>query len=130
MAGYAAWALAALCSVLLAADESSPTADQRIRVLQESLVAPCCWNESVATHRSPVAAEMRREIAQWVRQGRSDREILDVYVQRYGKRVLREPEGALRSWLYVIPVVAVGLGLALTLHVMRRLRRPQPSLSP
>lgn len=109
-------------SVLVASAAEAP-ADQRIRLLEESLLAPCCWRESVAVHQSPVAAEMRREIARFVQEGRSDREILDYYMQRYGKRVLREPEGPLRGWLYVIPVAASIFGLGFTIEVIRRLRK-------
>lgn len=121
-------AAATLCSVLIAADDDRRTVEQRIQFLEQSLLAPCCWSESVAVHRSPVAAEMRREIAQFVQKGLSDRQILDYYVQRYGKRVLREPEGSLRSWLYVVPVAGVTLGLWFTVRVIRRLRAAHVSL--
>jgi cytochrome c-type biogenesis protein CcmH len=98
----------------------------RARALQEKLIAPCCWSESVAMHRSVVAAEMRAEIARMMQEGRTDREILDFYKARYGTRILMEPEGRLRLWAYTIPVVAVLFGLALVVWIIRRMVRPQP----
>ncbi len=98
----------------------------RARALQEKLIAPCCWSESVAAHRSEIAAEMRAEIARMVQEGRSDREILDFYKAKYGTRILMEPEGQLRLWAYTIPVLAVIVGLALVVWIIRRMVRPQP----
>lgn len=74
---------------------AAPTADQRERIhkLENSLIAPCCYSELVSRHNSEVAAKMRLEIAAWVTEGKSDREILDTYKELYGLRVLAEPEG-------------------------------------
>lgn len=104
-------------------------ASSRIRALQEKLIAPCCWSESVAMHRSEVAAEMRAEIARMVNEGRSDREILDFYKAKYGTRILMEPEGGLRVWAYTIPIVVSVLGLGLVVLLIRRMVRPQPENS-
>ncbi|MFZ5927275.1 MAG: cytochrome c-type biogenesis protein [Acidobacteriota bacterium] len=101
----------------------------RIRALQEKLIAPCCWSESVAMHRSEVAAEMRAEIARMVNEGRSDSEILDFYKAKYGKRILMEPEGELRVWAYTIPIAAAVVGLGLVVWLIRRMVRPQPENS-
>lgn len=70
---------------------------------------------------------MRAELVQMVAQGKSDREILDFYKQRYGTRVLVEPEGG--SWwvMNAAPVVVSIGGLLFVLRLMRKmLRRPQP----
>ncbi len=101
-------------------------AKDRVRALQEKLIAPCCWSESVAAHRSEVAAEMRAEIARMAQEGRSDREILDFYKAKYGTRILMEPEGQLRLWAYTIPAAATVAGLLLVIWLIRRMVRPQP----
>ncbi len=108
---------------------SGPTPDQQARIerLEHKLLAPCCYQEPLATHRSDTASEMRAELAQMVAQGKSDREILDFYKQRYGTRVLVEPEGG--SWwvMNAAPVVVSIGGLLFVLRLMRKmLRRPQP----
>jgi cytochrome c-type biogenesis protein CcmH/NrfF len=74
---------------------AAPTTDQRERIhkLENSLIAPRCYSEVVSRHNSDAAVKMRLEIAAWVTEGKSDREILDAYKQLYGMRVLTEPEG-------------------------------------
>jgi len=106
-----------------------PAAGQsaRIQQLEKMLLAPCCYTENVARHRSEVAVQMQKEIAAWVMAGKSDREILDTYKARYGARVLAEPEGAGRIWLHTIPVAVLLLGLLLVIRVLRRWRAPTPA---
>lgn len=94
----------------------------RIKALEEAVLAPCCYSEPVSRHRSEIALQMKVEIARWVREGKSDREILDTYKQRYGARVLVEPEGARWWWMHIIPWIAVLLGLAFTVWLLRRMR--------
>lgn len=107
----------ALAAVLL----SAQTPEERIRHLEQILLAPCCYSEPVAVHRSETATEMRVEIARFVKEGKSDREIIDHYKQLYGARVLIEPEGELRFWVYVLPPVAAALGLAFVILAIRKM---------
>jgi cytochrome c-type biogenesis protein CcmH len=100
---------------------------RRIEKLENSLLAPCCWAEPVARHRSDVALEMRGEIVQFVAEGRSDREILDFYKQKYGSRVLVEPEGARWWWMHVVPLAVLALGLLAVLMLLRKWLKPRPA---
>ncbi|HSW51152.1 MAG TPA: cytochrome c-type biogenesis protein CcmH [Bryobacteraceae bacterium] len=121
-------------SVLLGAVASPADQNARIASLERTFLAPCCWSEPISTHRSEVALQMRAEIVRWVAEGRSDREIIDAYRQRYGARVLVEPEGSQWWWMSVIPWVALLLGLALTVLVVRRMSArktpPAPAAGP
>lgn len=103
---------------------------QRIRRLEESLLAPCCWAEPVSVHRSEIALEMRLEIERFVAEGRTDREILDHYKGLHGPRILIEPEGLARWWVYFIPALAAMLGLTLVVIIIRRLLRARPTDQP
>jgi cytochrome c-type biogenesis protein CcmH len=117
--------------VLLAAaamaSELASTHD-RIARLENALLAPCCWSEAVAVHRSPVALEIRSEIASFVRQGKTDREILDYYKAKYGVRILTDPEGAARVMVDVVPWAAAVLGALGVALVIRRMARRNPEL--
>lgn len=110
--------VALLLFLLSAAPAESNAA--RVRRLQETLVAPCCWAETVAVHRSETAAQIRAEVAAMVTAGKSDREILGRFKAQYGARVLVEPEGGLRLWAYFIPTAAALAGLGLVVLVLRR----------
>ncbi len=68
---------------------------------------------------------MKVEIARWVAEGKSDEEITETYKQRYGTRVLVEPEGPLWWWMHVIPWIALLIGLVFTLWLLRRMRSEQ-----
>ena len=105
----------------LAAGESSGGQRARIKTLENAFLAPCCWAEPVSQHRSEVALRMRAEIARWVAEGKSDREIVDTYKQRYGARVLIEPEGAGWWLIHVVPWAALMLGLAFTIFLLHRM---------
>ena len=59
----------------------NPAQQERIHQLQDSMLAPCCWAESVAVHRSEPAMQMRLEIKKFVLEGKTDREILDYYTR-------------------------------------------------
>jgi len=122
----------AVCFLMLVAGAAgdTPPVRQRIGRLQRSLVAPCCWSQTVADHRSDVALQMRAEIAEFVAAGRSDREILDHYVRLYGARILIEPEGALSRWANSVPWAAFGIGLAAVLLVIIRMRRKPAIVGP
>ncbi len=115
-------ALAFLVLLAAAPGGANPGQQARIERLENTLLAPCCYAEPVSRHRSEAALQMRREIRDWIARGWSDREILDHYKQLYGVRVLIEPEGALRLWVYVIPSMTAVIGLLLTVALLRRWR--------
>jgi cytochrome c-type biogenesis protein CcmH len=97
-----------------------------VQRIQNRFVAPCCWQESVAVHRSEAAAEMRAEIGQMVAAGKTEDQIVSDYVARYGERILLEPLGSKLLWLRLIPVAAVALALVGLILLIRRLRRRPP----
>lgn len=86
-------------------------------------MAPCCWQENVAVHRSEVAGQMRAEIARMVASGKTEEQIVDMYVARYGERILREPRGARHWWLMLVPVGCFVLATAGLVAYIRRQRR-------
>jgi cytochrome c-type biogenesis protein CcmH len=114
----------------LAAALSAQTGGERqarVLKLESSLLAPCCWAESVSTHRSEVALQMREEIAAFVNAGKTDQEVRDYYKQKYGLRILVEPEGALWWWMHVIPFVVLGIGAVVVVFLLKKWLRPLPA---
>lgn len=107
----------------------TPDQQQRAHKLEMSLLAPCCWSEPVATHRSEIALSIKAEIERLVREGRTDREIIDLYKSRYGMRILVEPEGSQWWVMNVVPVVMTILGAIVVVLVIRRMLRPIPASS-
>jgi len=92
-------------SAAFALEEHTLTAEQRGRYdrLTHDLIAPCCWREPIAIHRSQEALQMLDEVEKLVAAGRSEQEIKSIYIARYGPRILADPPGVSRYWLYLLP---------------------------
>ncbi len=93
--------------------------DERGRDLAGQVRCPQC-QVSVADSNAVVAQTMRAIIAEQIEAGRSDDEILQYFVDRYGEWVLTEPRrsgSTLLLWL--LPIGAIGAGA----WAITRLRR-------
>jgi cytochrome c-type biogenesis protein CcmH len=105
---------------------STTDAPAQVRRIEERFLAPCCWRENLAVHRSPDAEAMRTGIREFVKAGKTEAEIVDFYVARYGERILREPRGSLSLWLAVVPLVVLTAGALLVMTYIARARRGIP----
>jgi cytochrome c-type biogenesis protein CcmH len=92
-------------SAAFALEEHTLNAEQMGRYdrLTHELIAPCCWREPIAIHRSQEALQMLDEVEKLVAEGRSEQEIKSIYIARYGPRILADPPGVSRYWLYLLP---------------------------
>lgn len=73
---------------------------------------------------------MRTEIAAMIAGGKTDREIVDFYVAKYGQRILVEPEGAKWWWMHVVPVAILVLGLLWVVWLLVKWTRAAPAAPP
>jgi len=106
---------------------SNPTDRQRFQQFNEELRCPWCQNQNLAGSDSLVAEDLRREIYEQILDGRSDREITDYLLARYGDYILYKPRltGATMV-LYVAPVIFFISGVVILLMiVLRRRQREQ-----
>lgn len=112
------WAVGMILVVVLVVAGASTTpqtgmSDDRLYSLAGQMKCLQCLGESVAGSQSDIAQEMRAEIRRQMRKGRSDDEILTYFADRYGQRVLLTPSASgLSSVVWILPVVAAGLGVA------------------
>lgn len=88
--------------------------------LANELVAPCCWKEALAQHRSPAADEARAEFRTLVAEGRSEAEIRDWFVAKYGERILLTPAGGKARALFWIPIAGAAFALSMAVFALRR----------
>jgi cytochrome c-type biogenesis protein CcmH len=114
-----AWGAAAREARPLADDEA---VEQRLISIAEELRCLVCQNESLAGSRAELAQDLRREIRTLIRSGKSDAEILDFLVSRYGDFVRYRPPLKPTTWLlWLGPFALLGVALvALFLHLRRR----------
>ncbi|WP_137972878.1 cytochrome c-type biogenesis protein [Pseudomonas sp. F(2018)] len=95
---------------------------ERFRGLTEELRCPKCQNQNIADSNAPIATDLRREIFRMLEEGRSDKEIVDFLVMRYGDFVMYKPPLDSRTWLlWYGPFGLLGLGaIVLCVLVLRR----------
>ncbi len=124
-------ALIALLTVLFLATgaigkEAAPLADdeaveKRLVNIAEDLRCLVCQNESLAGSRADLAEDLRREVRGLIRQGKTDQEVKDFLVSRYGDFVLYQPPVKPTTWLlWGGPFVLLVVGVAILLSYLRR----------
>lgn len=105
-------------------DQLSPGQSKRLYELEHQFMSPCCYGEALYGHMSPTAQEMKTEIAQMIVSGQSNRQIVEFFKGKYGERILTEPEGTQWWVMNIVPFALLGVGLLLTVFVIRRMLRP------
>ena len=126
------WVALTLCVGLLgvahaAIDTYSFRSDaerERYQGLTRTLRCPKCQNQDIADSNAPIAADLRREIVRLLGEGRSDREIVDFMVDRYGDFVRYKPALTARTaLLWFGPGVLLLAGLGVLVLIVRRRRQ-------
>jgi cytochrome c-type biogenesis protein CcmH len=92
---------------------TDPVVEQRLVSISEELRCLVCQNESLAGSRADLAQDLRQEIRELIRAGKSDQEIMDFMVGRYGDFVRYRPPLKSTTWLlWLGPFVLLVLVLA------------------
>ncbi len=105
----------------LAAD---PVAEKRLLSLSEELRCLVCQNQTIADSNAELAQDLRREIRGMIQTGKSDKEIIDFMVARYGDFVLyRPPVKGITLFLWGGPILLMLLGLFLLVRYMQQRNR-------
>jgi len=98
--------------------------EQRFHALVSELRCVMCQNQSLADSNAQIAQDLRREVLELMQQGRSDADIKDFLVQRYGEFVLYRPPFAAHTWLlWLAPALLVVTGGAVIARIVRRRAR-------
>lgn len=120
-------------STALAQPPPHLTAEQEAiaRRLDQTFIAPCCFANTLAEHRSPVAEELRQELRTMLAGGATETQVVDAFVAKYGERILAAPKPQGFNLLaYTLPAVAVAVGLLIIAVVMRRHGPQAPNAGP
>ena len=113
----------------LAADDD-PALDRRVADLGAELRCLVCQNQTIADSQAPLAVDLRNQIREQLKSGKSEQEIKDYMVARYGDFVLyRPPLKASTVALWAGPFVLLLLGFWLFYRRVARRRAPEPRLS-
>lgn len=104
--------------------------EQRAIALERELRCLVCQNQTLAESNAPLAMDLRNQIREQLAAGKSEREVLDYLVARYGDFVrYRPPLKASTLLLWAGPFVFLIGGFTLLARFLRRRRVPQPQLT-
>jgi len=85
--------------------------EQQFRQLTEQLRCPKCQNNSIADSNSMIATDLRQKVYALMQEGKSNKEITDYMVARYGNFVTYDPPlTPLTVLLWVLPALAIVVG--------------------
>ena len=110
------------------AREAQPTGDdpaveQRLHKLSQELRCLVCQNETLADSRADLAEDLRREIREQIKAGKSDKEIIEFLTARYGQFILYRPQVTPTTYLlWFGPFILLLGGLFLLFNYIRQRR--------
>jgi len=102
-----------------------PVLEQRLMAISEELRCLVCQNESLAGSRADLALDLRREIRTLIKAGKTDAEIMDFMVSRYGDFVRYRPPVKPITWVLWFGPFLLLIGALVGLA--RMVRRSQSS---
>lgn len=104
-----------------------PEAEQRAQAVDQSLICPICPGETIDRSQVQLAKDMQVIVREQIAEGRSDHEIRQFFVDRYGERVLASPPREGFHWLvWAAPPVGIALGLLALFWVTQLMGRRPP----
>src|SRR5215471_9057840 len=99
---------------------SRQTLDQRVHDVASQLKCLVCQGESVADSPATLSLQMRGVIRQQLQSGKSEQEVIQYFVSRYGDHILLSPpmQGlTLLAWL--VPIALMIGGVILVFFVLK-----------
>jgi cytochrome c-type biogenesis protein CcmH len=103
------------------AELPDPVLQARYIALSHELRCMQCQNESIADSPVNLAGDLRREVREMVTAGKSDDEIRNFMVARYGEFILFRPRFSLRNaWLWLTPGVLLVIGLLAAARIVKQ----------
>lgn len=102
--------------------------EQRFQALARELRCLVCQNQNIADSDAGLAKDLRNEVFEMMRAGKSDEEIKQFLVERYGDFVLYDPPfKATTLVLWVGPILILIVGFAVARKMILR-GGPHPDL--
>ena len=100
-----------------------PALEQRLNKLSHELRCLVCQNETLAESRADLAEDLRREIREQMKAGKSDKEIIAFLTERYGEFILYRPQVTPTTYLlWFGPFVLLLAGLFVLFRYIKQRR--------
>ena len=123
-----ALALLVLAAPVAAQQPATPVSETEAYEIASQLRCVVCQNLSVADSPSEMASQMRELVRERLRAGDDRAQVMQYFVDRYGEWILLAPRrSGFNLLVWVLPVVAVVVGLGIVAVLLRRWTRHRPS---
>jgi cytochrome c-type biogenesis protein CcmH len=100
-----------------------PALEERLNRLSQELRCLVCQNETLADSRAGLAEDLRREIREQMKAGKSDKEIVAFLTDRYGQFILYRPRVTPVTYLlWFGPFVLLLAGLVVLFRYIKQRR--------
>lgn len=97
------------------------TQRERYQHFIEDLRCPKCQNQNLAGSDAPIATDLRHELQRLLKEGKSDSEITEYMVSRYGEFILYEPPFDKKTAvLWLAPIIFFLIGIGVLINIVRR----------
>jgi cytochrome c-type biogenesis protein CcmH len=99
----------------------TPALQERYLGLTHELRCMQCQNEAIADSPVSLAADLRRQVAEMLIAGKSDEDVRNYMVARYGDFILFRPRVSSKTiWLWSAPGILLLIGAAVAVRVTRQ----------
>ena len=99
----------------------TPALQERYLALTHELRCMQCQNESIADSPVDLAADLRRQVHDMLLAGKSDDDVRDFMVARYGDFILFRPRMVWRNaWLWATPGVLIIIGAIVAVRILKQ----------
>lgn len=107
---------------------ADPALEARVNALTAELRCLVCQNQSLADSHAPLAIDLKNQVREQLKAGRSEREVIDYMTQRYGDFVLyRPPFKATTLLLWAGPALLLLIGGGLYWRTLRQGQAAPPA---
>jgi cytochrome c-type biogenesis protein CcmH len=107
-----------------------PVLQHRYEAINRELRCLVCQNQTIADSNATLAQDLRREVREMIAAGKSDDEIRDFMIERYGDFVLYRPRMTAQNFLlWSAPVLLLLVGAVVVVRVVRK-RAQEADLEP
>lgn len=105
---------------------SGDVTEKRFQNVVSKIRCLVCQNESLAGSQAELAKDLRREIYDLMSSGKTDKEVIDFLVSRYGDFVLYQPPVKPSTWLlWIGPFALFAIALFMLLRKLTRRSKMQ-----
>lgn len=103
---------------------SSEEQQQRYKHFIDELRCPKCQNQNLSGSNAPIAMDLRKQLYVMIEQGKSDEEIINYMLDRYGDFILYKPRLTSKTLLlWGAPLLFLAVGLLILINLLRARRK-------